>query len=39
MQTGSDQTVEDSMDLLQMLKVELPYYPDIELVGIYPKNR
>lgn len=38
MQTGAD-TVEDSVDLLQKLKIELPYYPVIELVGIYPSNR
>lgn len=35
MQTGAD-TVEDSVDLLQKLKIELPYYLVIELMGIYP---
>ena len=31
-------TVENSMDLLKILKMELPFDLAIPLLGIYPKN-
>ena len=31
-------TVEDSMEILQKLKIELQYHPVIALLGIYLKN-
>jgi len=37
MQTGTA-TVENSMEVSQKLKVELPYDPAIVLLGIYPGN-
>ena len=37
MQTGAD-TVEDIVILFQKLKIQLPYYPVIELLGIYPRD-
>ena len=37
MQTGAA-TVENTTELLQKLKMELPYDPVIPLLGIYPKK-
>ena len=37
MQTGAA-TVENSMELPQKLKIELPYVPAIPLLGVYPKT-
>ena len=37
MQTGQA-TVENSMEFSQKSKMELPFYPAILLLGLYPKN-
>ena len=37
MQTGAA-TVESSMEFLQKLKMELPYDPEILILGIFPKE-
>ena len=37
MQTGTA-TLENFLRFLKKLKIELPYYPAIALVGIYPKD-
>ena len=37
MQTGAA-TVENSMEFPRKLKMELPFYPVITLLGLYPKN-
>ena len=37
MQTGSA-TLENSMEVPQKIKIELPYDPAIALLGIYPKD-
>ena len=37
MQTG-EATVENSMELPQKTKIELPFDPAIPLLGLYPKN-
>ena len=37
MQTGAA-TLEDSMEVPQKIKIELPYNPAIALLDIYPKD-
>ena len=37
MQAGAT-TLENSMEVLQEVKIELPYDPAIALLGIYPKD-
>ena len=37
MQTGAA-TRENSMEVPQKLKIELPYDPAIELLGVYPED-
>uniref|UniRef100_A0A9L0TN61 Uncharacterized protein n=1 Tax=Equus caballus TaxID=9796 RepID=A0A9L0TN61_HORSE len=37
MQTGAA-TLENSMDISQKIKIELPHNPAIPLLGIYPKS-
>ena len=37
MQTGAA-TVENSMEFPRKLKMELPFYPVITLLGLYPKD-
>ena len=37
MQTGTA-TMEDSMEISQKIKIELPYDPAIPLLSIYPKG-
>ena len=38
MQTGAT-ILENSMQVPQKLKIEVPYDPEIALLGIYPKDR